>query len=117
MRQRCGLGDLIPEVLNVAVPELTDLSLIRGADCAGNESKALYFVEGLGVLVTCEQRRRTGAKFAGACQGKRSDLWPLDEVGGREVRRRELIASGLVFRHERRKHSARSSVASHGKAG
>src|SRR5437764_13931421 len=100
-RQRSGLGDLIPEVLDVTVPELPNLGLIRGASCAGDKSKALYFVEGLGVLVPCEQRRRAGTKFAGPRQGKWSDLSPLDKIRRGEVGRRELIASRLVCRHER----------------
>jgi len=54
MRQSRGLRDLIPEVLNVAVPELPDLGLIRGASCTADESKTFDFIEGLGVLVAGE---------------------------------------------------------------
>src|SRR5260370_34625879 len=56
--------------------------------------------------------RWTGAKFVGVRQGKRSDLWPLDEIRRREVGGRQLIASRLVFRHEGRKDRGRSVVAS-----
>src|SRR5882757_6463938 len=45
MRQSCGLCDLIPEVLNVAVPELTDLGLIRSTSRARDKSKTFDFVE------------------------------------------------------------------------
>ena len=46
------------------------------------------------------------------CQSKGSDLGPLDEIRGREVGRRQLIASRLGFRHEGRKSHGRSIVAS-----
>src|SRR6266566_564770 len=112
VRQSCGLCDLIPEVLNIAVPELTNLGLIRGTSCAADESKTFDFVEGQGVLLAGQWRRRTGAKFIGVRKSKRCDAWPLDEIRRREVGWRQLIASRLGFRHERWKNYGRSVVAS-----
>ena len=37
MVQGCGLCNLIPEVLNVAIPELSNLGLIRRTSCAVDE--------------------------------------------------------------------------------
>src|SRR5216683_509261 len=112
MHQRCGLCDLIPEVLNVAIPELPNLGLIRGTSCAGDESKTFDFVEGQSVVLAGQLRRWAWAKFVGMGQCKRSDLRPLDEIRRREVGGRQLIASRLVFRHEGRKDGGRSVVVS-----
>src|SRR5260370_883337 len=112
MRQSCRLCDLIPEVLNVAIPELPYLGLVRGTSCAGDESKTFERVEGQGVLLAGQWRRRTGTKCIGVRKSKRCDAWPLDEIRRREVGWRQLIASRLVFRHEGRKDSGRSIVAS-----
>src|SRR5258708_36026704 len=101
MRQSCRLCDLIPEVLNVAIPELPYLGLVRGTSCAGDESKTFDLVEGQGVLLAGQWRRRTGTNIIGVRKSKRCDAWPLDEIRRREVGWRQLIASMLVnFRHE-----------------
>src|SRR5260370_37014169 len=113
MRQSCRLCDRIPEVLSVAILELPCLGLVRGTSCAGDESKTFDLVEGQGVLLAGQWRRRTGTKFIGVRKSKRCDAWPLDEIRRREVGWRQLIASRLVyFRHEGRKDSGRSIVAS-----
>jgi hypothetical protein len=44
MRQSRGLCDLVPEVLNVAIAEPTDLGLICGTSCTGDDSKTFDFV-------------------------------------------------------------------------
>src|SRR5260370_42628794 len=104
MRQSCRLCDLIPEVLNVAIPELPYLGLVRGTSCAGDESKTFDLVEGQGVLLAGQWRMRTATKFICVRNSKRCDSWPLDEMRRREVRWRQLIASKLVyFRHEGRR--------------
>src|SRR4029077_7443999 len=45
------LRDLIPEVLNVAGPELPNQSLLRGTSCAVNDPQTLDFVKGSGIRV------------------------------------------------------------------
>ena len=63
--QSGGLRDLVPEILNVAVPEFSDLSLVGGAGCAVDEAEALEFIEGLCVGVAGELRGWAGAEFVG----------------------------------------------------
>src|ERR1700676_1745310 len=109
MSQRRGLRNFVPEVLNVAIPESSNLGLLRGASCAGDETQTLDFIENLCVLVARQLRRRSGAKFIRARNGKRSDLRPLCEVRWYEIGRRELVISRLVARDKRRR-SDRCSV-------
>ena len=45
MSQCRGLRDFVPEVLNVAIPEISDQSLLRGASLAGDETQTLDFIE------------------------------------------------------------------------
>src|SRR5579864_6431124 len=108
MSQRGGLRDFVPEVLNVAIPEVSNQRLLRGSSLTSNETQTLYFVENPGVLVAGELGRRAGTKLIRACQGERSDLRPLCEVGRREIGRRELVISRLVSWDERRRHDIRS---------
>jgi hypothetical protein len=45
---RCNYGrlcDLVPEVLDVTIPKLPDLSLVRGSGCAVNEPETFDFIE------------------------------------------------------------------------
>src|SRR5579871_1722244 len=109
--QGSGLCNLIPEVLNVAIPELSDLGLIGCSSCAVDESEAFDFDKRLGVRVAVQLRWWTGTKFVSMCQGKGSDVGPLNEIGGREVRRSQLIASRLGCRHKGRKSHSRSIAA------
>jgi hypothetical protein len=79
MSQRRGLRDLVPEVLNVTVPEGSNQGLLRGASVAGNEIQTLDLVESPCVLVAGQLRWRSGTKFISAREGKRRDLRPLWE--------------------------------------
>jgi hypothetical protein len=45
--QRRSLRDLVPEVLDVAVPELADLGLFRSAGCTGNEPETFDLLKTL----------------------------------------------------------------------
>src|SRR5258708_26605365 len=108
MSQRRGLRDFVPEVLNVAIPESSNLCLLGGADCAGDETQTPDFIENLCVLVARQLRWRSGTKFISARQGKRSDLRPLCEVRWCEIGRRELVVSRLVSRDKRRRSDVRS---------
>src|SRR4029077_18927823 len=72
--QRGSLCDLVPEVLDVAVPELADLSLFRGSRCAVNEPEIFNFIEGLSIKIARECRRRTGTELVGLLQSKRRHL-------------------------------------------
>src|SRR5258708_24308777 len=81
------MRDFIPEVLNVAIPEVSNQGLLRGASCAGDETQTLDFVENPCVLVARQLRWRSGTKFISACQGKRSDPRPLCEVRWCEIGR------------------------------
>ena len=45
MSQRRGLRDFVPEVLNVAIPEISNQCLLRGTSFAGDETQALDFIE------------------------------------------------------------------------
>src|SRR5947208_879804 len=94
--QRGRLPDLVPEVLDVAVPELADLSLFRRSRCAVNEPETFDFVEHLSIKIACECRRRIGTELVGPLQRKRRHLRPLGKIRRREVRRRQLVVSGLV---------------------
>ena len=102
MSQRGGLRDFVPEVLNVAVPEVSNQGLLLGTSLTGNETQTLDFIEGPRVLLAGQLRWRPWAKFISACQGERNDLRPLDEVGWCEIRRRELVVPRLVSRNIRR---------------
>src|SRR5207244_7946227 len=63
--QRGSLCDLVPEVLDVAVPELANLSLFRGSGCAVNEPETYNFIEDLGITCACEGGRRPRTKVGG----------------------------------------------------
>src|SRR6267378_942443 len=93
--QRGRLPDLVPEVLDVAVPELADLGLFGSAGCAVNEPEAFDFIEDLSVKVACDRRRRIGTELVGPLQREGRDLRPLGKISSREVRRRQLVVSGL----------------------
>src|SRR6202049_2847119 len=99
MFQCRGLRDFVPEVLNVAVPEVSDQGLLRGAGFAGDETQTFDFIENPFVLVACQLWRRSGTKFVSARQGKRSYLGPLREVCRCEIGRRKLVFSRLVYRN------------------
>src|SRR5579864_4516104 len=114
MSQRGGLRDFVPEVLNVAVPELSDQGLLLGTSFTGNESQTLDFIEGLCVFLAGQLRWRLWAKFISACQGERSDLRPLYEVSWCEIRRRQLVVSRLVSWDIRRQSDSRSIGAAEG---
>src|SRR6266436_4383977 len=100
--QRGRLPDLVPEVLDVAVPELADLGLFGSAGCAVNEPEAFDFIEDLSVKAACECGRRIGTELVGPLQRKRHDLRPLGKIRRREIRRRQLVVSGLGSRDVRR---------------
>src|SRR5207302_6010007 len=102
MMQRGRLPDLVPEVLDVAVPELADLGLFRSAGCAVNEPETFNFIEDLSIKAACECRRRAGTELVGLLQSKRRNLGPLGKVRWREIRRRQLVVSGLGPRDVRR---------------
>src|ERR1700741_1965216 len=108
MSKRCGLRDLVPEVLNIAVPERSNQGLLRGTSCAVDESQTLHFVKNAGVLVACQLGRRPGTKFVGTREGKRSDLGPLREIRCSEIGWCQLVAARLVSRNERKGSDTRS---------
>src|SRR6266566_3327865 len=85
--QRRSLRDLVPEVLNVAVPELADLGLFRSAGCTVNEPETLDFVEDPSINGACECGRRPGTELVRLLQRKRCDLGPLGKIRWREIRR------------------------------
>jgi len=93
MSQRGGLRDFVPEVPNVALPEVSNQGLLPGTSLTGNETQTLDFIEGPCVLLAGQLRWRPWAKFIRACQGERSDLRPLYEVSWYEIGRRELVVS------------------------
>src|SRR5260221_12711507 len=94
--RNCGsLRDLVPKVLNVTIPKLPYLSLFRGPGCAVNKSQIFDFIEDFSIVGACECRRRTRTELVGLLQRKRSDLRPLGKIRWREVRRRQLVVSGL----------------------
>src|SRR5439155_3567452 len=99
---RGSLCDLVPEVLDAAVPELADLGLFRSASCAVNEPETFDLIEDLSIKGACECRRRTGTELVGPLQRKGSDLGPLGKIRWREIRRRQLVVSGLGSRDVRR---------------
>src|SRR6201987_6429314 len=111
MPQRGGLRDFVPEVLNVAIPEVSNQGLLLGTCLTANETQTLDFIEGPCVLLAGQLRWGPRAKFISPCQGERSDLRPLYEVSGCEIRRRELVVSRLVCRDIRRQSDRRSASA------
>src|SRR5439155_27156138 len=86
---------VVPEVLDVTIPKLPDLSLFRGSGCAVNEPETFYLIEGLSISGACECWRRMGKKLVGPLQCKWSDLRQLGKICWREVRWRQLVVSGL----------------------
>src|SRR4029077_9582209 len=108
MSQRGGLRDFVPEVLNIAVPEVSNQGLLLGTSFTANEAQTLDFIEGPCVLLAGQLRWRPRAKFISTCQGERSDLRPLYEVSWCKIRRRELVVSWLVSRNIRRQSDVRS---------
>src|SRR5207237_6824113 len=64
--------------------------------------KTCNFIEGLSITGACEHRRRTRTKLVGLLQSKRRDLGPLRKIRWREIRRRQLVVSGLGSRDVRR---------------
>jgi hypothetical protein len=60
------LADFVSEVLNVAVPEVSNQDLPSGASFAVSETQTLNFIEHLRVLVAGYLRRRSTTKFIGA---------------------------------------------------
>src|SRR2546430_14193788 len=113
--QRRSLRDLVPEVLNVAVPELADLGLLRSTGCAVNEPETFDFIEDLSIESACECRRRTRTELVSPLQRKWSDLGPLGKIRWREVRWRQLIVSGLGPRQVQRWRYIRSISAARSK--
>src|SRR5690349_1166125 len=97
--QRRSLRDLVPEVLDVAVPELADLGLFRSASCTVNEPETFDFVEDPSINGACECWRRPGTELVGPLQRKRRDLGPLCKIRCCEIRRCQLVVSGLGPRH------------------
>jgi len=112
MSQSRGLCDLVPEVLSIAIPELSDLGLIGCTSCAVDESQTFDLVKRPGVLVAGQMGRWTGTKFIGMRQSKWRDLGPLDEIRRREVGRSQLVVSRLGVWNERRRSRSRSVAAS-----
>ena len=78
--QRGSLCDLVPEVLDVAVPELAYLGLFRSARCAVNEAETFNFIEDLSIKGACKRRRRAGTELVGLLQIKRRNLGPLGKI-------------------------------------
>src|SRR5579864_4022641 len=107
MPQRGGLRDFVPEVLNVAVPEVSNQGLLLGTSLTADETQTLDFIEGLCVLLAGQLRWRPWAKFISTCQGERSDLRPLYKVSWCEIGRRQLVVSRLVSRNIRRQNDRR----------
>src|SRR5205814_9311116 len=95
MIQRRSLRDLVPEVLDVAVPELADLGLFRSAGCTVNEPETFDFVEDPSINGACECGTRPGTELVRPLPRKRRDLGPLGKIRWREIRRRQLVVSGL----------------------
>src|SRR5438132_12614264 len=93
--QRGRLPDLVPEVLDVAVPELADLGLFRSASCTVNEPETFDFVEDPSINGACECGRRPGTELVRLPQRKRCDLGQLGEIRWRVIRRSQFGVSGL----------------------
>src|SRR5205807_9585760 len=85
--QRRSLCDLVPGVLDVAVPELADLGLFRSAGCAVNKPETFDLIEDLSIKGACECRRRPGTELIGPLQRKGRDLGRLGKIRCREIRR------------------------------
>src|ERR1700731_630097 len=86
-----SLRDPVSEVLDVTVPEHSDLSLFRSPECAAEEPEPFDFIEYLSISHARELRRRSGVELVGPVQSKRSDARPLGKIRVREIRRRQLV--------------------------
>ncbi len=95
VRERDGLGDLVPEVLDRRVPELADLRLLGRAGGAGGRAEALDLVDRGGVGVARERGRRRRAELVAAVEHERRHLSPGGEDRRREVRRRRPVVAGI----------------------
>src|SRR6201993_5433209 len=103
-----GLSDLVPEVLNVAVPELADYGLVSSARCACGDPEALHVVEDAHVLIARQGGRRSWAEFIGTRQREKGHSGPLSEICRREIGRSQLVVSGSSPSFERRRGDIRS---------
>ena len=63
-------------------------------------TQALHLVDGLGVRLAGQRRRRPGAELRCIVQHKGGHVPPGGENGCHEIRRRELVVAWLVARHE-----------------
>src|SRR5882672_3880627 len=93
---RC-LRDLIPVVLNRAIPEPTGQRLIGGARRTTCNPQRLDLIECVTVPLAGQCRGRTGTKHLRLRQRKRPDVRPVRELRlFGEVRRGGLIVSWIV---------------------
>src|ERR1700748_1608829 len=96
MRLASRLSDLVPVILNGAVPETTGQGLV-GTCRATRYPQRLHFVDGVAVRVANQGRRRARTNNAGLRQRKRRDVGPVRELRlFREVRRSRLVISRMV---------------------
>jgi hypothetical protein len=96
MSESCGLRDFVPEVLNVAIPEVSNHGLVGRTSFAVDLSQTFHFVKDPRILVARQCWRRLRIKFIGARQSKGTDSRPLREICRCEIGRRELVVSGIV---------------------
>jgi hypothetical protein len=75
--ERSRLGDFVPEVLNLATPEATNLHLVRACDGAVYDAERLYFIEG--ICIGCARQRGwwAGSKLVRVLEGECGHLRPL----------------------------------------
>ena len=102
------LRDLVPEVLDRRVPELSDLGLLGGAGRACRRPDRLHFVERVRVLLALQRRRLLRPELVAALEHEWRHLAPRRERRRREVRRRRPVVAGTVTRDERRRRDARA---------
>src|ERR1700737_1129555 len=94
MRQRRGLGDLVPVVLNGSVPKATGQCLIRSSGRAAGNTQRFDLVESIAVPVAGQRWWAPWTKLVRTIEGKGGNARPMRELGLlRKIRRSRLVIS------------------------
>src|SRR6516164_3990160 len=94
MSQGRGLSDLVPVVLDGAVPKFAGQCLVCASGRAAGNPECFDQVEGVGVPVARQFWRTARTELVRGLQGKRSDARPARELRlWREIWRRRLVVS------------------------
>src|SRR6266404_2435215 len=93
--ERRGLSNLVPVILDGAVPEPAGQALVRSGRAAGSGSQRFQLIEGIAARLARKRRRRPRTELIRALEHEWSDVGPMRELRLRgKVRRCRLICTG-----------------------